>query len=111
MSAVFMPYRKRHSWFPSINVSHVLRSGLIRVPDVSVHQGKPTMPYPNYPPYVAIAVLSPDDSMEVAGEMGQYQKFDAAHAWTVDPELQPLYLLDSDGLHLGVVVADSGLRN
>ena len=100
MAAVFMPYSKSHSLFPSISVSHVLRPGLIRIPDVSVYQGRPTMPYPDYPPYVLIEILSLDDRMTaVVGKLREYRDFGVAHAWVVDPELQALYVFDSDGLH------------
>ena len=100
MAALFMQFRKTHSLWPLTETRHRVRPGLVRIPDVAVHQGKPTMPHPDYPPYVAIEVLSPDDRMtEVAGKMREYRDFGVAHAWVVDPELQALYVFDSDGLH------------
>jgi len=100
LAALFLPYRRSHDLWPSTEARHRIRPGLIRIPDVAVHQGKPSMPHPDYPPYVAIEVLSPDDRMtEVALKMREYRNFGIAHAWVVDPELQALYVFDSDGLH------------
>ncbi len=91
---------RQHGFRPAISASHILRPGLIRIPDVAVHQGMPTMPHPDCPPYVAIKVLSADDRMTaIVGKMREYRDFGVAHAWVVDPELQALYVFDPDGLH------------
>ena len=58
LGAFFLPQR-RHGFCPAISAPHILRPGLIRIPDVAVHQGMPTMPHPDSPPYVAIEVFLP----------------------------------------------------
>ena len=44
LGAFFLPQR-RHGFCPAISAPHILRPGLIRIPDVAVHQGMPTMPH------------------------------------------------------------------
>jgi Uma2 family endonuclease len=98
--ALFLAYRKSHGLVPSTEARHRLADGVIRIPDVAVHQGMPAQPCPDTPPYVAIEVLSPEDRMgDVTAKLREYRDFGVPHAWVVDPVAQALYVYDSDGLH------------
>jgi Uma2 family endonuclease len=100
LASLFLPYRKSNDLWPSTEARHRVRSGLVRIPDVAVQRGKPTMSHPDHPPYVAIEVLSPDDRMgDVTSKLREYRDFGVPHAWVVDPVSQALYVYDSDGLH------------
>jgi len=98
--ALFLAYRKSHGLVPSTEARHNLGNGLIRIPDVAVHQGMPKAECPATPPYVTVEVLSPDDRMgDLKQKLKEYRAFGVAHVWVVDPIDQGLYVYDSDGLH------------
>jgi Uma2 family endonuclease len=96
--ALFLAYRKSHNLLPSTGARHRLADGLIRIPDVAVHQGMPREACPNTPPFVAIEVLSPDDRVsDVMQKLKEYRDFGVAHIWAVDPENRTLFVYDEEG--------------
>lgn len=98
--ALFLAYRKSHNLVPSTEARHRLAEGLIRIPDVAVHQGMPQKACPDTPPYVVIEVLSPDDRVgDVMQKLREYRAFGVAHVWAVDPEGRTLYVYGVDGWH------------
>jgi Uma2 family endonuclease len=98
--ALFLAYRKSHNLVPSTEARHRLADGLIRIPDVAVHQGMPREACPNTPPFVAIEVLSPDDRVsDVMQKLKEYRDFGVAHVWAVDPENRTLFVYDEEGWH------------
>ena len=63
------------------------------IPDISIFHGvEPTMRVPDYPPLVAIEILSPDDRVRAVGEkLEEYRAWGVKHAWLVDPYSKRMY--------------------
>ena len=72
-----------------------LSTGVFRIPDVSVFQGKPAGSVPKDPPMIAIEILSPDDRMsEVLNKLEEFRQWGVRHVWLVDPHAKHAYTFD-----------------
>lgn len=73
-----------------------IRPNRFLIPDISIFHGvEPTVRVPDYPPLVAIEILSLDDRLSAAGEkLQEYQAWGVKHAWLVDPHSKRLYTCD-----------------
>jgi Uma2 family endonuclease len=73
-----------------------IRPNRFLIPDISIfHGAEPTVCVPDYPPLVAIEILSPDDHLSAAGEkLEEYRAWGVKHAWLVDPHSKRMYSCD-----------------
>src|ERR1700722_18286844 len=84
--AIFVALRKRFPIFTCPQLRLKLREGLFLIPDVSVFFGSEPPRIPDYPPLVAIEILSPDDRMAaVRAKLEEYRAWGVQHVWLVDP--------------------------
>ncbi len=94
--AFFEALRKAHSLHASVETRLKLRTGLYLIPDVAVFHGSDPPEMPDYPPLVAIEILSPDDRLDaVAGKLEEYRAWGVPHTLAVDPAAKRFY--DYDG--------------
>jgi Uma2 family endonuclease len=72
-----------------------LRNGLHPIRDVEIFHGPEPPEVPDYPPLVAIEILSPDDRLEaVAEKLEEFRAWGVAHTWAVDPMAKRFYNYD-----------------
>ena len=73
-----------------------LRSGLYLIPDLAVfHKIRPQERVPDFPPLVAIEILSPDDRLTAVREkLEEYRAWGVRHVWLVDPYSKRMYTCD-----------------
>ena len=68
------------------------RTGLYLIPDIAVFHGPEPPEVPDYPPLVAIEILSPDDRLDAVTEkLEEYRAWGVAHTWAVDPIARHFY--------------------
>jgi Uma2 family endonuclease len=69
-----------------------LRAGLYLIPDVAVFYPDEPGEVPDFPPLVAIEILSPDDRLSaVRDKLEEYRAWGVAHVWLVDPHSKRMY--------------------
>ncbi|MBM3738217.1 MAG: Uma2 family endonuclease [Acidobacteria bacterium] len=73
-----------------------VRPGKYRVPDVSVFwPNKPKEAIPEFPPLIALEVLSPDDRMsDLLRKLSDYHDLGVPHVWLINPEARLMYRFD-----------------
>ena len=70
-----------------------------RIADVAVFDGKEPEGIPDYPPLIAIEILSPDDRyIEILDKLGEYRRWGVRHIWFVDPRLRKIHVYGEKGL-------------
>ncbi len=94
--AIFFALRNRLPVFPSVETRLRLRKNLVLIPDVTVfHPLEPTSGLPEFPPLIAIEVLSNDDRLtKVRSKMEEYRAWGIKHVWLVDPHQKRMYICD-----------------
>jgi Uma2 family endonuclease len=94
--AFFVALRRAFPLFTRPELRLKLREGLYLIPDVAVfHPTEPQQPVPDFPPLVAIEVLSLDDKMaKVRKKLEEYRAWGVPHVWLVDPHSERLYTCD-----------------
>lgn len=75
-----------------------VRTGLVRIPDISVYYpNEPQERVPSTPPFIAIEILSPDDRMaNVRSKLAEYRAWGVSHVWLVDPHSKRMYNYDAE---------------
>ena len=103
--------------YPALKVVPELRAkvaeGRYRLPDVAVLLTAPTSTVLEQPPFIAIEILSADDSMtRVTEKLAEYAAMGAPNIWLFDPRLRRMYTFHSNALHEeeGDIVATSDPR-
>jgi len=73
---------------------------LYRIPDICVFVGQePEMAVPDYPPEVAIEIVSPADRyVDIIEKLEEYRTFGVRNIWLIDPERKHFNVFDSSGL-------------
>ncbi|MDX2267931.1 MAG: Uma2 family endonuclease [Bryobacter sp.] len=96
--AFFFALRRTMRLFPRPELRLKLRKGLYLIPDVAVFREKePQESIPASPPYVAIEILSPDDSMTaVRRKLADYWGWGVPYVWLVDPYSKRLYTCEGE---------------
>jgi Uma2 family endonuclease len=95
LGVFFMALRERLNLHPISEIRMRLPGNRILIADIGVF--RPTRPpqVPDYPPLVAIEVLSPDDRLsEVRAKLEEYRAWGVPHVWLADPESRRLYICD-----------------
>jgi len=79
--------------FPSVETRLRLRKNLVLIPDVTVfHPTEPCSGLPEFPPLIAIEVLSSDDRLtKVRSKLEEYRAWGVKHVWLVDPRQRRMY--------------------
>jgi Uma2 family endonuclease len=96
--ALFAALRKAFPVFVCPELRVRVRSGLIRIPDVSVYYpNEPQESVPSTPPFVAIEILSPDDRMaNVRSKLAEYRTWGVSYVWLVDPHSKRMYTWNAE---------------
>ena len=77
-----------------------VRASRFRVPDICVVRGDPGEQILTRPPFLAIEILSPEDSMSSMQErIEDYLGFGIENVWIFDPRRRKAYWADSAGVH------------
>ena len=64
----------------------------VLIPDVAVFHPDEPSDLPDFPPLIAIEILSRDDRMsEVRAKLDEYREWGVRHVWLVDPHGHRLY--------------------
>jgi len=95
--AFFAALRKTLSVFPAVETRLKLRPNIYLIPDVIVfHPSEPQEHVPDFPPLVAIEVVSRDDKMaKLRQKLEDYRVWGVPHVWLVDPHSKRLYTCDA----------------
>jgi Uma2 family endonuclease len=90
----FEALRKRFSVFACTELRLRLREGLVLIPDVCVFcPERPASRFPDFPPLVAIEIMSPDDRLTaVRDKLEEYRAWGVKHVWLVDPHSRRMYI-------------------
>lgn len=86
-------FESRESYYPATELRLQVRKGLYLIPDVSVfHPEEPAEEVPSTPPFIAIEILSPDDSLnKLRAKLDEYKAWGVKHVWAVDPHARIMY--------------------
>ena len=97
----FVPHRKTHRVFPTVETRLHLRPGRFIIPDVCVFwPDEPASDIPGFRPLIVVEIMSPDDRLsEVRDKLREYFDWGVAHIWLIDPGSRVLYVFRHDGLH------------
>jgi Uma2 family endonuclease len=103
--ALFAALRKALPVFVCPELRVRVRTGLIRIPDISVYYpNEPQERVPSTPPFVAIEILSPDDRMaNVRSKLAEYRTWGVTHVWLVDPHSKRMYSYDAELVEASVL--------
>lgn len=90
--------RVRLTLLPELRVQ--IEPKLFRVVDLAIYRGeRPEGRYATSPAYVAIEIVSPDDSYNnLTQRLEDYRRWGVPHVWLVDPWLKRLYEHTDAGL-------------
>jgi Uma2 family endonuclease len=93
----FHALRNRLPVFPFPELRLKLRSGLYRIPDVSVfHPVEPPLNVPDTPPLIAVEILSEGDrATMVLQKLKEYRDWGVQHVWLIDPHARHLFTWDN----------------
>lgn len=80
--------------FPELRLR--IRPTLILIPDVCVfYPNEPKDRFPDQPPFIAIEILSLDDTLkDVREKLEIYRNWGVPHVWLVDPHSRRMYTCD-----------------
>ncbi len=96
LAAIFDALSKRFPVFSCTELRMKLRDGLFLIPDVSVFWPSEPSRIPDFPPLVAIEILSQDDRMAaVRAKLEEYCAWGVKHVWLTDPDQRRLYTCDA----------------
>jgi Uma2 family endonuclease len=96
LAAIFEALCKRFPVFTCTELRMKLREGLVLIPDVSVFWPSEPPSVPDFPPLVAIEILSRDDRMAAVREkLEEYRDWGVKHVWLVDPYQRRFYTCDA----------------
>lgn len=96
---IFYDLRKTIPLYARPELRHRVKPTRYRIPDVAVYEKRPTELVPSDPPFIAIEVVSPDDTYsKMIEKLKEYRAWGAKHIWLIDPRLRLLFVLTSDGL-------------
>lgn len=92
----FWEHQRTSVLFPSVETRTRVRPGRYIIPDVSVYwPNEPAERVPEFPPLIAIEVLSPEDRMSaIIEKLRTYRRIGARHVWLADPEASAFYTFD-----------------
>lgn len=95
IAAFFVALRRSHSLYVCTETRMKLRAGLYLIPDVAVFYPDKPGEVPDFPPLIAIEILSPDDRLAaVRDKLEEYRAWGVAHVWLVDPYSKRMYTCD-----------------
>ena len=88
-----------------------VRATRFRVPDLCMVRGHPGEQILTRPPFLAIEILSPGDSMSAMYErISEYLEFGIENVWIFDPRRRKAYRADFSGVHeaIGGILETNG---
>lgn len=92
IAAFFAALRRTLSLYVCTETRMKLRPGLYLIPDVAVFHPDEPGDVPDFPPLIAIEILSPDDRLSAVREkLEEYRAWGVAHVWLVDPYSKRMY--------------------
>jgi Uma2 family endonuclease len=96
VGAFFEALRRELPVYACLGTWMKLREGRYLIPDIAVFwPSRPGM-VPDYPPLIAIEILSTDDRLAVVREkLQEYRVWGVGHVWLVDPHSRRLYTCDT----------------
>ncbi len=95
IAAFFVALRRTHSLYVCTETRMKLRPGLYLIPDVAVFHPHAPGEVPDFPPLIAIEIISPDDRVSaVRDKLEEYRAWGVAHVWLVDPYSKRMYTCD-----------------
>jgi Uma2 family endonuclease len=95
--AFFGALRRTHSLHACAETRMRLRAGLYLIPDVAVFHPDEPGEVPDFPPLIAIEILSPDDRLAaVRDKLEEYRAWGVAHVWLVDPYSKRMYTCNGE---------------
>jgi Uma2 family endonuclease len=69
-----------------------VRPNLYLIPDVAVFHPDEPGDVPDFPPLIAIEIISPDDRLPAERDkLEEYRVWGVAHAWLIDPYSKRMY--------------------
>ncbi len=90
--AFFGALRKTLSLYVCAETRMRLRAGLYLIPDVAVFHPDEPGEVPDFPPLIAIEILSLDDRLAaVRDKLEEYRAWGVVHVWLVDPYSKRMY--------------------
>jgi len=95
LGAIFDQFEARQiSLFACTELRLRVADRRVLIPDVCVFS--PTLPTescPSTPPFIAIEIASPDDTLtEIREKLEEYRQWGVPHVWLVDPHSRRLYV-------------------
>ncbi len=92
LGAHFAVMRKQFPLHACVETRMKVRSNLYLIPDVAVFYPQAPGEVPDFPPLVAIEILSPDDRLTAMREkLEEYRAWGVPHVWLVDPYSKRMY--------------------
>ena len=97
LAVFFESLRKTVPVFTCTELRVKVRERLFLIPDVCVFwPSPPSSQVPDFPPLIAIEILSPDDRFpEVREKLEEYRAWGVKHVWLVDPHSRRMYTCDA----------------
>jgi Uma2 family endonuclease len=96
LGAFFESHCNKLSIYACSELRLKLRDGLYLIPDVAVFWPSEPPSVPDFPPLIAIEILSPDDRLTpVREKLQEFRNWGAGHVWLVDPYSRRLYTCDT----------------
>jgi Uma2 family endonuclease len=96
----FMVREDRTGFFTAPELRHHVTASRYRIPDVAVFESEPEGEVPSAPPWVAIEILSPSDTIGyIVPKLEEYRQWGVQHIWLADPDNRKLFTYGDAGLH------------
>lgn len=95
LGSFFAALRKQFPLHACVETCMKIRPNLYLIPDVAVFYPQTPAEVPDFPPLVAIEILSPDDRLTAVREkLEEYRAWGVPHVWLVDPYSKRMYTCD-----------------
>ena len=92
LGAFFLALSKTIPLWPRSEARLKLRDGVYLVPDIAVFHPSAPPKVPDYPPLIAIEILSEDDRASAVREkLQEYRAWGIPHVWLIDPYAKRMY--------------------
>jgi Uma2 family endonuclease len=97
MGVLFAALRRKPPLHVCAETRMRVRPNVYLIPDVAVFYPHEPGEVPDFPPLIAIEILSPDDRLSaVRDKLEEYRAWGVVHAWLVDPHTKRMYSCDGE---------------
>lgn len=86
LGATFVVYWRSGELFPATGIRIATTDRRYRVIDVAVFRDRPEYPMPQRPPFIAIEIISPSDTLSgLLEKLTEYETIGVPHIWVANP--------------------------